>query len=296
MVRCKRLLRPGLGMVLAVVLLLGSGTAGASGSGTSGRRIPATSIPAGRCPGWHVIPSPSPDALTNTLNGVAAASPTAAWAVGQARGSALIERWSGRSWSLVPNPAAGKAQTLYGVSAISATDVWAVGGDATGTLTEHWDGQQWRVVPSPNPAGSAGLDAVTAVPGSGQVWAVGSYLTSTQTSATLIEQWNGTAWQLVSSPNGGTYANSLDSVAALAATDVWAGGGTATNGNVSPSQVLLERWDGQQWQVVPGPNPGAFHNQVQAMVTIPGTASLWAVGLSTNSALGSIKTLTELYC
>ena len=42
-------------------------------------------------------------------------------------------------------------------------------------------------------------------------------------SGTLTEHWNGTAWSVVASPNAGTI-NSLQSVAAVSANDVWAVG------------------------------------------------------------------------
>jgi hypothetical protein len=43
------------------------------------------------------------------------------------------------------------------------------------SLTLHWDGAAWKLVPSPiGPAGSTTLNATSAVPGTGTVWAVGA--------------------------------------------------------------------------------------------------------------------------
>jgi hypothetical protein len=42
---------------------------------------------------------------------------------------------------------------------------------------------------------------------------------------TIIEQWNGTSWSIVSSPNPGSGNNILGAVAATSANDVWAVGG-----------------------------------------------------------------------
>jgi hypothetical protein len=381
-------------LLLSVPLLSGSGTAGARVSRE--RAGPAVSPPAGRCPGWHVIPSPNPNPTPGTFNilyGVTAISPTAAWAVGQTNGAALIEHWTGQSWTVVPDlyphrtavvnavsavaandvwavgayatangraqppltlhwngsawtvvpaPRVGQGDELYGVAALSATDawavgsvgvdagtliehwngtnwqvvpspspgsfaglaavvalaptnVWAVGGGATGTLTEHWNGTSWQVVPSPNPPGGGGLNAVTAVPGTDQLWAVGNYTAAPLAAATLIEQWTGTAWQIVPSPNVGTDINYLFGVAAASASDAWTVG-TAYNQGSNQSQPLLERWEGQQWQVAAGPTPGAFYNRLQAVTVIPGTHSLWAVGAEAQSGLGSTNPLTELYC
>jgi hypothetical protein len=83
----KRKLLPRLSLILAVALLLGSGTAGARGPRVSGSPVFAASGP---CPSWHVIPSPSPtpppgNTTYDSLNGVTTLSPTASWAVGKAK-------------------------------------------------------------------------------------------------------------------------------------------------------------------------------------------------------------------
>jgi hypothetical protein len=253
MQRGKRILIPVVWVMVILALLLGSGTAGASGNTSgSGSLGPAARPPTGRCPGWHVIPSPSPNPLPasyDILYGVAAVSPTAAWGVGEAAEAALIERWDGREWSLVPNPYPGRTSVLYGVSAVSATDVWAVG----------------------------------------------TYFATVRSSPALTLHWNGTDWQRVPAVQVGN-ADTLTGVAAVSASAAWAVG-TAYNTNVGPSQTLIERWEGQHWQVVTGPSPGAFYNRLQAVTVIPGTSSLWwTVGADAQSGLGSTETLTELYC
>jgi hypothetical protein len=194
-----------------------------------------------------------------------------------------------------PSPSPGD-EALGGVVAISANDVWAVGSDAYGPLTEQWNGSQWRVVPSPNPPGGGGLSAVTVVPGTRQLWAAGDYATARSGAyAMLSEHWNGTDWTIVPSPNEGAVINYLYGVAAVAAADVWMVG-IAYNTTPGPSQTLIEQWDGRQWQVVAGPNPGSTTNALQGVATIPGTNALWAVGEYGNSRLNPTKTLTELYC
>src|SRR6266568_5558427 len=82
----------------------------------------------------------------------------------------------------------------------------------------------WTVVPSPSP-GVAGnvLPAVASV-SANDVWAVGEATDATGRQLTLTEQWNGTAWSVVASPNVGSGFNVLLAVAAVSTTDVWAVG------------------------------------------------------------------------
>jgi hypothetical protein len=104
---------------------------------------------------WTLVNSP--DLTQGTLVGVTALSATSAWAVGGTmRGSqpaqTVIERWNGKSWALVPSPAAG---FLASVTATSARNAWAVGfspGDATGVI-EHWAGSSWTCISATGTAG-----------------------------------------------------------------------------------------------------------------------------------------------
>ena len=51
-------------------------------------------------------------------------------------------------------------------------------------------------------------------PSSDQAWAVGDFFNSSGNDQTLTEQWNGTAWSVVTSPNPSTSENILDAAAA----------------------------------------------------------------------------------
>src|SRR5437868_1689506 len=95
------------------------------------------------------------------------------------------------------------------------------------TKAEHSSAAQasscgvWNVVPSPNiETGQNQLLGVTAI-SSTNVWAVGDYTNSLGYDQTLTEQWNGTSWNVVSSPNVGTYTNYLEGVTAVSANNIW---------------------------------------------------------------------------
>jgi hypothetical protein len=188
---------------------------------------------------------------------VAAVSPSNAWAVGttgdanQGTGQTLIEHWNGKAWARVPTPNEGTASFLQAVTAVSAGNAWAVGYfvASNGTyraLSLHWNGKAWANVPSPTPGGDGQLLGVTASP-THDVWASG-VLNTTRCGhgppqcQTLTEHWNGTAWQVVASPDPPSgYLDSLWGISAVSRTDIWAAGTT------DYGSTLITHWNGKHW-------------------------------------------------
>ena len=90
---------------------------------------------------------PSPEASLGigsgeSLNGVAAASPSNAWAVGTRGQDRLVLCWNGSTWEELPSPSVGTdANILNGVTALSSQRGLAVGingdGTAARTLVAH---------------------------------------------------------------------------------------------------------------------------------------------------------------
>jgi hypothetical protein len=121
----------------------------------------------------------APDASFNDiLTGVAANSPSDAWAVGSystggtGRGHMLIEHWNGRKWRIADRPDLNPAQ-LNGVEALAKDDVWAVGTAGGRTLIMHWDGVAWSRIDSPNRGTTANTLIDVAASGPNDIWAVG---------------------------------------------------------------------------------------------------------------------------
>ena len=194
------------------------------------------------------------------------------------------------AWPVVASPNVGSDEnSLLGVTAVSPTNAWAVGWFHDGTsgvsktLIQHWDGAAWTVVPSPNadaPSTLAAVDALSA----NDAWAVGRFVADTSSEAggrTLTEHWNGSAWELVPSPNNGIEGGNgnLRGVHALASDDVWAVGSYFPDVGAPTAQPLIEHWDGTGWQIVPGPSksPGPWSELFAVSGTGPG--DLWAVGV-----------------
>lgn len=196
-----------------------------------------------------------------------------------------------------PNPA---GNILNAVTAFTPADAWAVGFkngntlNQSRTLTLHWDGVSWNKVSSPNPGrcleGNFGntLNAVSAI-ASDDVWAVGFTFGCNNPLQTLAMHWNGTKWQVITTPAMTFGNNSLGGVLALAKDNVYAAGfRTASNGAIL---TLIEHWDGTSWTIVDSPNGSATGN---SLMGISGTSptDLWAVGDAVT--FGSpIKTLVE---
>lgn len=193
-------------------------------------------------------------------------------------------------WSVVSSPNISRSgdTNLAAVAAITPSDAWAVGStdpsisSIEATLAENWNGSKWSMVSTPN-VGSFGNELLgVAAVSANDVWAVGSYVNSNQIEQTLIEQWNGTSWNVVNSPNVGASYNGLFGVSADSANDIWAVGYSRASADGAFS-TLVERWNGTQWSVVSSPNPGVSGNYFYSVKAVSSTDVL-AVGQATNNS------------
>jgi hypothetical protein len=189
---------------------------------------------------WSVVQSPSPGFNHQELLGVAAVSATNVWAVGDYDNRSilgepiqtLVEHWNGTSWSIISSPNPGSSMNyLNGAARVPGTrHIWAVGtfdnmASANQSLAEYWNGTSWSVAQSPNVGTSNNAFNAVAAISQQNVWAVGYYDSSNNTSQTLIEHWNGTSWSVVQSPDVGSDNNELTGVARIpSASQVWSVG------------------------------------------------------------------------
>ena len=92
-------------------------------------------------------------------------------------------------------------------------------------------------------------------------------------------------------PQSGSPAfKTLYGVAAVSANDIWAVG-SSSKGNPSPTQTLIEHWNGTQWSIVNSPSPGTLSNSLSGVAALS-TSNVWAVGTFANS-FSSSQTLIE---
>jgi len=114
-------------------------------------------------------------------------------------------------------------------------------------------------------------------------WAVGFDQNAGGLEQTLIENWDGTAWTVVPSPNVAGLNNQLTAVRAGSPTDIWAVGESFATGTDQP---LILHWGGGTWTRVASPNPGGRAYLEAVRVVSPTDA--WAVGSFANTTFGSL--------
>jgi hypothetical protein len=253
-----------------------------------------SAAPAGAAPdpGWRPVASPNASEKFNVLRDVAVVSPTEGWAVGEWLSvdgyRALVERWDGFGWQIVPGPDAGASgvpsdDRLVAVDAPAPGNVWAVGsrtvaGTAGPTpLITHGTGGTWSVFPPPGVVGGLnGVDLRTPDDG----WAVG-WSRSDQNPAArqgLVLHWNGATWQpstLPPLPDASSYQLNAVTVAGVA--DVWAVGSLLPQpGAPAGEQALILHWDGTGWQRVAGVSLGGGGSVLLGVAAAFG--EVWAVG------------------
>jgi hypothetical protein len=243
---------------------------------------------------WSIVPTPNTAGTTNTLQGVSCVSPSFCVAVGYADPGgvslwrALVEQWNGSAWSIVPSPDTSPQNSfLYSVSCASTGMCVAVGNTYNGsheqTLVEQWNGSAWSIVPSPDTSTtqSNDLDGVSCVSSSFCV-AVG-YAYNGTALLTLVEQWNGSAWSIVPSPDTSTtHENLLYSVSCVSSSFCVADG-EAYNG--SHDQTLVEQWNGSAWSIVPSPDTSTPQNNDLFSVSCASNAMCVAVGTTYNGTI-----------
>jgi hypothetical protein len=262
----------------------------------SGLRVGQTLIEGWNGSSWSIVASPNVPGEFQELRGVACAAPDECWAVGwhSSPPQTLIERWNGTSWSIASSPDPGDPYAqLFDVTCASRSECWAVGwhfkpGDSFGyPLIERWDGAAWSAIHPPTPNGDeGGLFGVTCSSRS-RCWAVGTQFEgSAGASLTLVEEWNGKSWSVVSSPNPSTAEEStLGSVTCQSAANCWAVGSTAEAGGGNRNATLVEKWNGRSWSLVPSANTSRAENFLQGVSCVR-RSHCWAVG-STQDSLGT---------
>jgi hypothetical protein len=197
---------------------------------------------------WTVVPG-APVSAYPELFSISAVAPDDIWAVGDyAPGSdraTLIEHWNGTQWSQVSSPNVPSYHNqLKGISAIASDNIWSVGwaytNDSYQTITLHWDDTAWATVSSPSPGTSGpGLNGVVALSGD-DVWAIGSYGAGTGYGINLALHWDGVSWNQVPVPNRPNETNTLMSICAVSASELWAVGATDADGG----RTLTETYAG----------------------------------------------------
>ena len=232
---------------------------------------------------WSIVASPNGSTYDNQLFGVTCTSESQCFAVGTMQNDhtgnlqTLVERWDGSSWSIVNSPNAANWDRLFNVTCISETQCFAVGFYLTNynhPLIEQWNGSSWSVVTSPN-GGTFNNYLYDVVCNSAtNCFAVGYYNATGGADQTLIEQWNGSAWSVASSPNTANRTNGLAAVACTSASNCVAVGSYYAS---IRGGVLMEQWNGSSWEIVPSGALTATNDELNG-VTCTSADDCFAVG------------------
>lgn len=155
----------------------------------------------------------------------------------------------------------------------------------------------WTVVASPNATLSGGQLQSVSCASADDCTAVGSYLTTAGITATLAEQWNGSAWQKQPTPDppGDTtpaVAPELSGVSCPVSTFCAAVGQYQQQ---FASASLAETWNGSKWTLQPVPVPANSDSPVLTQVSCTSATFCEAVGSYFDESDGNTDSLAAAW-
>src|SRR5262249_34229668 len=112
----------------------------------------------------------------------------------------------------------------------------------------------WSITPSPNPRVPTGQLFWVSCPATDSCMAVGTYVKASGIGVDLAEQWNGTSWRILPTPNpSGTAFSGRLGVACTSASACMAVGASTTTAGAP--RAVAERWNGTRWTIAATPTP-----------------------------------------
>jgi hypothetical protein len=156
---------------------------------------------------WHRIAAPVlPGSNLTIFNDTWCGSRFSCLAVGQQQGTtntAIAAKWTGSSWTWQSLSGAVN-QILLGISCFNSARCMAVGSGVTRPVSQLWTGANWTPVPTAHIAGGSfdGLYQVSC-PTATRCIAVGARTNGGLGAIgnPLAEEWNGSSWRVLATPN-----------------------------------------------------------------------------------------------
>jgi len=211
---------------------------------------------------WADAHAPSASG-NNFLNAVSCTSSNFCMAVGMqnqgAGGGTLTELWNGSSWAVVPsqNTSANSGEGLNSVSCVGPLFCMAVG---DGGLAETWNGvsNAWTLTPTVIPSSATGgavvLSSVSCVSTTVcEALGTGYPVAAPFTPVVFGNQWNGSAWSLVSAATPSVSSPPTPVIAATGmdcVTTTWCVAVGTTNAESTMTTPFAEQWNGSSWSLV----------------------------------------------
>jgi hypothetical protein len=151
-----------------------------------------------------------------------------------------------RAWSVATPAVAGRAAACLATAA--ATILIGASAAPASALAGGWS-----ITPSPNPRVPTGQLFWVSCPAANSCMAVGTYVKASGIGVNLAEQWNGTSWRILRTPNpSGIASSGLLGVACTSASACTAVGSSMTTAGVP--RAVAERWNGTRWTIQATPS------------------------------------------
>ncbi len=216
-------------------------------------------------------------------------SRTDAWAFGsvladpaaaQPTTTPYAAHFDGTSWKVAAVP--GGRGMFAAVSAISRSDIWAVlgspglvgSGMSSRNAVVRWNGHRWRSLPLPSALSRHGHLASIVTRSDNDVWIGGGTPNGKKGLTETAAHWNGGAWSIVALPARASSSQfRLTSMVADGHGGIWGLGATAN--------VTSWRFWHLSATTTTGPvrpRLGGRRTTVTCLASVPGAASVWAVG------------------
>ncbi len=217
---------------------------------------------------WTLGTAPTGGRNGPSMLDVSCSSLTACTAVGFTKTNTFkLLDWNGTAWSAdhtipLDHGSGFGASTGPVVSCGSATTCMAVEPlhlYGTGSFVEVRASGVWSQHDAPAPPRRpASYFTGVSCPSSTQCMAVGYYAANGGES-TLAEQWNGSSWTILPTPNiAGTQIDYLLSISCADVTHCVAVGYSIVSlGGILSPEPIIENWDGTSWSIAPNPSPPA---------------------------------------
>lgn len=226
---------------------------------------------------WRAVAALGPEARRGALEAIACPGASDCWAVGgsSARGSALVEHWTGGTWQPVPSPALPGAQ-LDAVSCASASACWAIGGTQSRTgaaddVLEQWNGSQWSLAVT-LPGGLQPREI--SCPVAGHCLALGL-----RGGAAAAASYSGGRWTPAPAPPAPPAAGSAPASGAGVIPSLFGCSGPAVCLAAFPGRhAVTDSWNGRSWTTVTTTLPA-----YPVALTCSGTSGCWLLGMTGKS-------------
>jgi hypothetical protein len=209
------------------------------------------------------------------------------YAIGFGLISNLVEQWDGKKWSIVSSPNFSITNALNNhlnaVTCVSASDCFAVGEFALTNNRqfsgiERWNGTLWKVVYSPS-RGTGNLTLASVSCANARLcFAVGDFNNDPFGSSgyhSLIEEWNGSRWDVVAAPKPALPDDTLTSVSCASSKLCFAVGFDDPNAG---GYWIIDEWRGSTWTNLKPPSSTPSGIIAISGVTCVTSSNCYAVG------------------